>query len=189
MGCSDIHWRAHVICWAAQKGLSVKGDFVECGVNRGGLACTVIDYTDLCSTGRKFFLLDTFEGLVDRYISDDERKLGIKPGGYEECFQDVKRRFESFSNVVLVPGAVPETLNKVQSDHIAFLSIDMNCVAPEIAAAEYFWHKLSSGAVIVLDDYGWPGHIMQQQAFDRFAEAKGVQVLSLPTGQGIIIKP
>ncbi|MDO9264555.1 MAG: TylF/MycF/NovP-related O-methyltransferase [Desulfosalsimonadaceae bacterium] len=188
-GKVDVHWRAHVACWAAQKGLSVEGDFVECGVNRGGLARTVLDYVDLCSTSRKFFLLDTFEGLVDRYISEDERKLGIRQGGYEDCFEDVKRRFEPFQNVVLIRGAVPETLSAVTSDHIAYLSIDMNCVAPEIAAAEYFWPKLSSGAVIVLDDYGWSKHIMQKQAFDSFAEAHGVQVLSLPTGQGIMIKP
>ena len=65
----------------------------------------------------------------------------------------------------------------------------MNCAAPEIAAAEFFRDNLVSGAVIVLDDYGWKGYIEQKKAFDDFASRKGVQVLSLPTGQGLIFKP
>jgi hypothetical protein len=65
----------------------------------------------------------------------------------------------------------------------------MNNVMPEIAAAEYFWDKLVSGAVMVLDDYGFGTHVEQKLGFDAFAARKGVQVLSLPTGQGLIFKP
>lgn len=188
-GGSAIHWRAFVVCWAAQRGLALEGDYVECGVNRGGLARTVIAYVDLERTSRRFFLLDTFEGLVDRYISDEERRQGWRAGGYEECFDAVQRTFAPFPNVVLVRGAVPETLPQVTSEKIAFLSIDMNCAAPEIAAAECFWDRLSSGAVVVLDDYGWPKRIAQKEAFDQFAARRGVQVLALPTGQGLLFKP
>lgn len=158
-GGSEVHWRAHVICWAAQKGMSIEGDFVECGVNKGGLASVVLNYTELYKTTRKFYLLDTYNGLVERYLSEEEKKQGVTAGGYEECFDAVKRTFSDFPNVVLVKGAVPETLIEVKANKIAFLSIDMNCVVPEIAAAEYFWNRLSSGAIIVLDDYGWTGHI------------------------------
>lgn len=80
------------------------------------------------------------------------------------------------------------TLDQVKSDKISFLSIDLNCAAPEIAAAEFFWDKLVSGASIVLDDYGWAKHIVQKHAFDDFARRRGVPILSLPTGQGLIIK-
>ncbi|MDZ4202902.1 MAG: TylF/MycF/NovP-related O-methyltransferase [Gallionella sp.] len=188
-GRSEVHWRAHVVCWAAQKGMSLEGDFVECGVNKGGLASAVMHYTELYKTTRKFYLLDTFNGLVERYLTADEKRRDAGAVGYEECFEAVKRTFSGFPNAVIVKGAVPETLKEVTAKKIAFLSIDMNCVEPEIAAAEYFWERLSSGAVMVLDDYGWSGHILQKKAFDRFAFERGVQVLSLPTGQGIIIKP
>jgi hypothetical protein len=40
-----------------------------------------------------------------------------------------------------------------------------------------------------LDDYGFPQHINQKNAFDKFAKDRGVQILSLPTAQGVIIKP
>jgi hypothetical protein len=65
----------------------------------------------------------------------------------------------------------------------------MNCVEPEIQAANYFWDKLVSGAVMILDDYGFGPHIEQKKAFDIFAKEKKVEILSLPTGQAIIFKP
>jgi len=65
----------------------------------------------------------------------------------------------------------------------------MNNAVPEIAAAEYFWEKLVSGAVVVLDDYGFTKHIEQKQAFDYFAQRKGITIMALPTGQGMYIKP
>ena len=84
---------------------------------------------------------------------------------------------------------MPETLPLVTSEKISYLSIDMNCVGPEIAAAEYFWDKLVSGAAMVIDDYGWSEHFAQKTAFDEFAKAKAVSILSLPTGQGVLLKP
>lgn len=187
-GDSDIHWRAYVACWAAERGASLEGDFVECGVNRGGLAMTVYEFVGFDRLDRTFFLLDTFEGLVERCITERERDLGVTAGGYEHCWDAVQETFRG-KRVRLVRGVVPDTLPEVTAEKIAYLSIDMNCVAPEIAAAEAFWPRLSSGAVMLLDDYGWPGHIEQKRAFDAFASARGVRVLPLPTGQGIVIKP
>lgn len=45
------------------------------------------------------------------------------------------------------------------------------------------------GAVVVLDDYGFRAHIVQKLALDGFAKSRGVAILPLPTGQGLIIKP
>jgi hypothetical protein len=72
---------------------------------------------------------------------------------------------------------------------VAYVMIDMNAVVPEIAAAEYFWPKMVSGAIMCLDDYNWVHHIHQKIAFDKFAEERGVKILNLPTGQGILMKP
>lgn len=187
-GDSDIHWRAFIACWAANKGKRLPGDFVECGVNRGGLAMTVMHYVNFKSLPKKFYLLDTYCGLSKEQISEEERKFGIKPGGYEECYEFVKEIFKDYSNVEIIKGLVSTTLDQVKSKHVSFLSIDMNCMEPEIAAAEFFWDKMSTGAVMLLDDYGWPGHLMQKQAFDDFASKHSAQVLSLPTGQGMIFK-
>jgi len=188
---AKIHWRIHVLCWAADKASRLEGDFVECGVNRGGFSRAIMHFVDFPRLGKTFYLLDTFCGLEDRLVSDAERKRGIGVGKwfqYEECYEAVCKTFEDLP-VVIVRGVVPETLPQVKAAKVCYLSIDMNCVAPEIAAAEYFWDKLVPGAVIVLDDYGWKAHYEQKLAFDRFAARKGVMVLTLPTGQGLIFKP
>ncbi len=84
---------------------------------------------------------------------------------------------------------VPDTLPQCTTDKICYLSIDMNVAEPEIAAANFFWDKIVSGGVIILDDYGFPQHKAQKIAFDKFAKERGVNILCLPTAQGIIFKP
>jgi O-methyltransferase len=187
---SNVEWRAHVIAWAAQYAVSLDGDFVECGVNRGGYSKMIVDYLNFSKLDKKFYLLDTFSGLVPDYVSTEEKQRGILNAyHYDECFRAVSETFASVPNVVLVRGPVPDTLPQVTSSAIAFVSIDMNCIEPEIAAANAFWDRIVPGGIVVLDDYGHPLHIGQKEAFDRFAREKNVTILSLPTAQAIIVKP
>jgi O-methyltransferase len=187
---AQIHWRLHVLCWAATQGKNLEGDFVECGVNRGWLSRSVMHYIGFKNLNKTFYLLDTFEGFAQKYLLDQE-KAGELPevNYYQDCYESVKETFKEFPNVKIIKGPVPETLSQVEATKLCYLSIDMNCVIPEIAAAEYFWDKLVCGGIIVLDDYGWQGHQLQKQAFDAFASKRQIKVLSLPTGQGLMIKP
>ncbi len=186
----QVHWRAHVVCWAAEKARHLEGDFVECGVNRGGLSLMLMEYINFSQLkNRKFYLIDTYEGLVEEQITEEEKKHGRKAGGYKECYEIVRQTFSRFENAVIVRGVIPDILPEVKTEKVCYLSIDMNCAEPEIASAEYFWDKMVSGAVIILDDYGWVGHVAQKRAFDDFARRKDVPLLCLPTGQGIIMKP
>jgi O-methyltransferase len=187
-GSADIEWRVYVACWAAHKGKSLEGDFVECGVNKGGLSRAVMHYIDFRSLrDRQFYLLDTFCGFPEEYV-----RLAAQSQihSYHECYQEVRETFKDFANVHIVRGKVPETLARVSAEKLCYLSLDMNCAEPEVAAAEFFWPRLVSGAVIMLDDYGYSDdYVRQKRAFDTFAQTKGVQVLLLPTGQGLIFKP
>jgi len=79
-----IHWRIAVLCWAADKASRLEGDFVECGVNRGGFSRAVMQFVDFPRLGKTFYLLDTFRGLEDRLVSDAERKRGIGVGEWFE---------------------------------------------------------------------------------------------------------
>jgi hypothetical protein len=186
----QLRWRAHVVCWAAEHATKLSGDFIECGVNRGGNARMIIEYVGGDAfAGRRFYLLDTFKGFAEQYLSESEKQSVARIYGYPDCLAAVRSTFAEFPFVDIVPGPIPETLSEVGSSRVAFLSIDMNCAAPEIAAAEFFWPRLCSGAIVVLDDYGFKDHIEQKLAFDHFAEEKGVPLLSLPTGQGLLIKP
>jgi len=188
-GRQDVEWRAYVCCWAAWSVREKPGDFVECGVNRGGLSRAVMHYIDFERLEKRFWLLDTFEGLPEHLISAEERLLGIHPGGYRPCYEDVTNTFSAIPGAQIVRGIVPDTLAQVTASELCYLSLDMNNAAPEIAAAEHFWDRLVSGGIIVLDDYGWAKQINQKIAFDDFADRRGVKVLALPTGQGLIVKP
>jgi hypothetical protein len=66
--------------------------------------------------------------------------------------------------------------------------LDMNCTLPERAALEYFWDRLSPGAIVLFDDYAYFGNDSLADAIDSAALSLGTAVLSLPTGQGLIIK-
>lgn len=193
-GGGDFHieWRVYQYCWAAFHAMHLEGDFVECGVNTGICSLAVMHYTDFVKSNKKFFLFDTFEGMPMDQFSHAEVACGIDQvhkDSYSDVWDLAQRNFAPYPNAVLVKGRVPESLATVSFEKVAYLAIDMNAAAPEIAAAEHFWEKMVPGAVMVLDDYGWVHHVNQKIAFDRFAEERGVKILNLPTGQGILIKP
>jgi O-methyltransferase len=186
----DIQWRVHVLCWAAAHGAKLEGDFVDCGVHTGFCTRAIVHYTDFGRLGKRYWLLDTFQGLDPKYSTAYELERNTKLGYSRtvDLYSQVQRTFAGY-NVELVKGPIPETLAMANPEKVAFLSIDMNTAAPEVAAMEHFWPRMSSGSMIVLDDYGYPGCLNQKLAHDDWARSKGVQVLSLPTCQGLIIKP
>jgi O-methyltransferase len=186
----DIQWRVHVLCWAAAHGARLEGDFVDCGVYTGFCTRAVMHYVDFASLGRKYYLMDTFQGLDEKYSTAYELERNTKLGyaSTVNLYDRVRDTFKDF-NVSFVKGPIPETLSQATPEKVAFLSIDMNSAAPEVAAMEHFWPRMVSGAMIVLDDYGYPGCLNQKLAHDEWARSKGVEVLSLPTCQGLIIKP
>ncbi|WP_052323744.1 TylF/MycF/NovP-related O-methyltransferase [Flavihumibacter sp. ZG627] len=184
-----LQWRVYIVCWFADFVKHLEGDFVECGVNTGAYARAIIDYIDFPSLDKKFYLFDTFGGLVQNQLTSKEKELGFYKhyNHYEDVYEQVKNTFAPF-NVEVVKGIVPDTLVHCKSEKIAYLSIDMNVTAPEIAAINYFWDKIVPGGIVMLDDYGFAPHIEQKKAFDTWAKEKSVNILSLPTGQGVIIK-
>ena len=191
---TDIHieWRIHVLCWAAYHATKLPGDFVECGVNTGICSLAVAHYIDLNSTGKRFYLFDTFSGIPKEQISDRERELNREKENalyYEECYETACQNFAPFPNAHLIRGRVPDTLSNVQIDRVCYLHLDMNIVAPEIAAIHHFWEKLVPGGQVILDDYGWLGYVPQKEAMDQFAASVACKILTLPTGQGLLLKP
>lgn len=191
------HWRIHVGLWAAASASRLSGDFVECGVNRGFLSSAIMEALDWDRQGRTFWLLDTFSGLDERFVSEQERRAGtlqrnrdeIASGFYVRGPESVVANFAQWRNVRIVVGAIPDTLPQVTAASIAYLHLDMNCAPPEVAAAEHFWDRLLPGAPVLLDDYAYLGYGAQKAALDAFAARKGVAICSLPTGQGLMLKP
>ena len=186
----DIRWRAHIGCWAAFHGLQIEGDFVECGVFGGLLSLTICHFLDFNRTGRCFYLYDTFDGIPLDTLTTAERKHAQKFNDefYRDSYANAQKVFAPFPQARLIRGRVPESL-AVAPDKVAYLSLDMNNAEAELAALSYFWDRLSPSAIVVLDDYGWMGFETQRDALNTFAASKGCRIASLPTGQGLLIKP
>lgn len=193
----QFHWRVHVALWVASIGAQLDGDFVECGVNKGFMSSAIMQYLDWNSLDRSFYLLDTFAGLDERFVSDEEIVAGAMRTNewnllshyYTSGSESVRSNFSQWQGVHIIEGTIPDTLSQVQTQRIAYLHIDLNCAPPEIAAINYFWNKLVPGAHVLLDDYAYFGFTPQKSAMDEFARAQGLQICSLPTGQGLIVKP
>jgi len=188
----SMKWRAHVACWAAENATRIEGDFVECGVHKGFLSYIVMSYIDFNSHDKKCYLFDTFSSFDKQYLNENEREqrshYADVPCHYDISVNSVIKTFQKFPATQVIKGSVPNTLKDVNIDKVSYLSIDMNCAYPEIEALKFFWDKLSSGAIVILDDYGHAGHEEQKIAFDKLSNEMNFSILSLPTGQGIIIK-
>lgn len=190
------YWRVHIGLWAASTAVKLGGDFVECGVNRGFLSSAIMELLDWDKLNHTFYLLDTFSGLDEKYVSKNEKdngilernKKSIDTGFYTTEISSVISNFSQWKNIKIVQGVIPETLNEIKSNSIAFLHIDLNCSIPEVESLNYLWPRIIVGGVVLLDDYAYFGYQSQKEAMDEWSKLNNVTIASLPTGQGLIIK-
>lgn len=188
------YWSAYLLVWAARQAAKLEGDFVECGTARGFAAASVLRAVDLKALRKRFFLFDSWAGLLADQLTERERRelyrgrLDRVNADYSGYFDEVRRVFEPFGCVSLVKGYVPASLSTVDIPSVAFLHLDMNAAYPEVEALKFFWPKLSRGAWVVLDDYGQPGRGEQKQGMDELARTLGTEIFSSPTGQGLLVK-
>ena len=142
------------------------GDFVECGVDTGMMSLAICDWLDFNRLDKDFWLFDTFAGIPDAQMTG-RNATASAAGTTAKRTRSVSRRrsanFAPWPRCRLVRGMVPDTLDEFPPDRrVAYLSIDMNIVLPEIAAIEFFWDRLVPGAMVLLDDYGWSTHTAQK---------------------------
>jgi hypothetical protein len=193
----QFRWRVHVALWVASNASKLEGDFVECGVNFGVMSSAMMAALNWDSLNKKFFLLDTFQGMDERFVSEAEKQAGYLEANkknlsskyYVSKIESVKQNFAEWKNISIIQGSVPETLEKVDSQKIAYLHLDMNCSFPEVAALKFFWDKMVSCGLVLFDDYANANFKLSKIELDQAAAELKVQILSLPTGQGLIIRP
>lgn len=178
----SLIWRNYVLAWAAKRAMNLPGDFADCGCYKGITARILCDYINFGESDKQFYLYDLFE----HEESMDHHSM---PEHSDELFDNVRERFSDYSNVHVIKGAIPDSFDQGEPEgEIAFLHIDMNNAAAELAALERLFDKVVTGAVIVFDDYGWNGYREQKESEDAFFAERGLQILELPTGQGLTIK-
>ena len=103
-------------------------------------------------------------------------------------YEITKNNFKEFKNISFIKGELPKSLNKSAPNKVSYLSIDLNSSIPTTAVLKYFYNKIETNGVILLDDYGHANYIKTKEAVDIFFKNKKSIVFQIPTGQAIIIK-
>lgn len=181
-------WNLHVIQWAARQALAIPGDFVELGVYRGYTTAVTAENLDFAQSSKRWFLYDTFAGIPADQQTDGwpHAYAGMESDAW---FDEVTSLFASYQNIEVIRGRVPEVFETRCPKRIAFVHIDLNSATAEIGALDALYDRLSPGGVIVFDDYGWYSAREQFDAENRWVRERGLSILELPTGQGLLVKP
>jgi len=176
-----IAWRRYILACAAFHCIQLPGDFVECGVFVGTGIKTVVDYLGGKDFPRTFWGYDTF----DTNPATRDPALAKRDGLYDR----VCGRFADYPQVRLVKGLLPDVFAESVPELVAYLHIDLNNAASELAVLEQLFDRVVPGGMIILDDYEWAGsYRVQKLSEDPWFGARDYRVFPLPTGQGLIFK-
>lgn len=186
---AGMHFRIHQALWAADHGLRIGGNLVELGTGRGIIFSAILAATpDWETRENQVFLFDTFSSAaMDKGTGFQDQRLGTSPV-YAQSYEDTQLTFAAWSRVHLVRGLLPDSLQEVDVGAIGFLHVDLNSHVVEAICLEKLWPKLIPGAVVLLDDYAHVNSESQYEAMNACAERLGVSILTLASGQGILVK-
>ena len=169
---------------------NLEGDFVECGVWRGGsVMAMALELNRLGVSDRNLWLYDTFTGMTEPTDTDVESGTGkraadllrttdVGDGNNIWCVAD---RTDVEANIAstgyptglmtLVEGDVSETLHRTLPSEVALLRLDTDWYESTKSCMEMLYPKLIPGGVCILDDYGhWAG---ARRAVDEYFDKHG----------------
>jgi O-methyltransferase len=164
----------------------LEGDFVECGVWKGGSAM-VIAYTlkALGVTDKDIYLYDTFEGMSEptehdmknstgdvthvRKYWEEQQKDGINEWCYsslDEVRGNLERTGYPMKQIHTVKGKVEDSIPNTIPQKISLLRLDTDWYESTKHELVYLYPILSNKGVLIIDDYGsWAG---AKKAVDEF---------------------
>ncbi|HTP41362.1 MAG TPA: TylF/MycF/NovP-related O-methyltransferase [Nitrospiria bacterium] len=176
--------RCYVLHTLATQALSVRGDFWECGVYKGGTALLLAELLATGGTaGAALHLFDTFEGLP---ANDPTRDLHQQGQFDDTSLNVVKRRVGREGTVIYHQGVIPDTFRGLEGSRIAFAHIDVDLYRSVRDCCDFIMPRLTPGGFVVFDDGGFPSCPGARRAVDEFFHDRPEQPLVLPTGQAII---
>jgi O-methyltransferase len=136
----------------------IPGDFVECGVYRGGSA-GVLGYEAMRSKlGRKLWLYDSFAGMPETVEKDDDSSRSLT-GSYVGSEQQTRRIMHRLKvpeeQYRIVVGLFEDTFPVAERVEIALLHIDCDFYTPVKLSLEKFYEFVQPGGYVLLNDYGY----------------------------------
>ena len=181
--------------------LDVPGMIVECGVFKGVSLARFAHFRELfgASGSKEIVGFDIFGAFPEAGYEADQELLGkfIDTAGNmsidRQQMLDVLTAKGLSRNTRLIEGDVTLTLPAFVKENpgakISFLNLDVDLYEPSKVVLETLYPLVSSGGVILLDDYGkFPG---ETRAADEYFEGKDVRIESFPFVKSpcYIIKP
>lgn len=179
----------------------IVGDFVECGVWKGGSSMiAALAFMEFDSINRKLYLYDTYEGMPN--IGSRDENIETSPfqfamnlttglrGGHAGVFyaslEEVRKNMQSTGypdeNVLLVKGMVEETIPSVAPGQISLLHLDSDLYQSTYHELTHLYPRLTTGGVLIIDDYDtWKG---SRKATDEYFEEHGISMLLTSIGSG-----
>lgn len=170
----------------------IPGDFVECGVWRGGSVMAMANTLLLRGKqDRDIWLYDTFQGMTDPTAKDVEAgtfktatsmldSTPIGDGNNVWCVadrRDVEMNLAStrypFNKFHFIEGDVSQSLPESGPDAISILRLDTDWYESTKVCIEALYPRLVVGGVCILDDYGhWLG---ARRAVDEYFEREAIR--------------
>ena len=179
---------------------AVPGDFVECGVFKGGSAMTMALALLAAGDERDIWLYDTYEGMTAPTEIDTNLHTGSPAADLflqrqtgenssEWCaasIDEVTRNMLSTGyppgRLRFVKGAVEKTLLTGGPESIALLRLDTDWYESTRIEMEVLFPRISPGGVLIVDDYNyWAG---SRRAVDEFLAAHNLKLMFFPIGGG-----
>ncbi len=156
---------------------NIPGDFVECGVWKGGSALLIAKMlADKNVTDRKVILYDTYEGMSEPTENDKDiageaattllQKTSIEIQDSIWCyssFEEVKKNLSLSGliekNIIMIKGKVEDTIpNDVPTKLISLLRLDTDWYESTKHELNHLYPMLNTNGVLIIDDYGhWEG--------------------------------
>lgn len=170
----------------------ISGDYIECGVWRGGSSMIAAHAMLKSGRLRDIYMYDTYEGMsaptaedtsiYDSQSSDQQWAEAQRDGVTDWCYaslEDVKSNMSLTGypedRISFIKGKVEDTLPLSTHDSISVLRLDTDFYASTKAEMEILFPKLTTRGVILIDDYGhWQG---ARQAVDEYIEENGLHLL------------
>jgi hypothetical protein len=146
---------------------TIPGDVAECGVWRGRSLAAMGLYLQQQGSDKTIFGFDSFRGFdssVKRDLLLGGTDVEVKRvGGFDNTsYSLVQRKLDAFrlDNVRLEPGAFLQSLARCNAENFSFVHLDCDIYESYSVCLEFFYPRLSPGAVMLFDEYNdtsWPG--------------------------------
>ena len=172
----------------------IQGDFVECGVWKGGAGMAMALTLRACDDqSRDLYLYDTYDDgwpvggpedvMVDGTTAHDLWVQAVARGDNPDTlfakFDGVAAAMKSTGypadKIHLVKGKVEDTIPETVPDKIALLRLDTDWYESTKHEFEHLYPRLAPGGVLIIDDYGlWQG---ARKAADEYFAMHGISIL------------